>query len=499
MLRSLPFLRCQATTTKTPLFSLQILQFHSTNLDSPNPNSNPHTSTTISTDLLNYSRSGFRKVDDALVMFDEMLKLKPALPVINFNQLLSGLVKIKQYALAVSLFTDMCYLRVPVNLITFSIAMNCCCYCGRIDYAFSLLAGIIKRGFVPDAFVFNVIIRGVLSQGKVKEAEGMFRKLVRLREIQPDVVTFTTMINGMAKTGNASMALWLFSYMEENGCEPNSVTYATVIDSLCKRGLVDEALKLHSKMVQKGILPDIYTYTPIIQGLCKADKQEEAAQLLKNMFDDMNISPNAWVFNILVDAYSKAGKLEDVKRTIQIMEKRGIYPDIITYNSLLEAYCLQGQIDDAFAVLKTMASKKIIPDCITYNILLHGLCQVGRPVEALTFFYKVRGQGHMVDSVAYKTLLDGLFKNQDADRALSFFHVMKCNGEVLNKDTYNIVIRGCIRNKKYNEACGLIDKMVDCGISADASTISLLQILLSVESQDPTLIALHQKCMQSGM
>lgn len=99
----------------------------------------------------------------------------------------------------------------------------------------------------------------------------------------------------------------------------------------------------------------------------------------------------------------------------------------------------------------------------------------------------------------YRTLLDGLCKNQYADKALSFFHLMKCNCVVPDKDTYNIIIRGCLRNKKYNDACGLIDEMVDHGSSADAFTTSLLKSLLSLESQDPTLLALLQKCLQSGM
>ncbi|XP_074330574.1 uncharacterized protein LOC141667840 isoform X1 [Apium graveolens] len=498
MSRLVPFLRQLGTTNCNYLFSSSILHFHST---PPSFFSTPYPHVPLSDlqqQLLVYSKSGFNKLDDALNMFDEMLKTRPLLPIINFNQLLSALLKMKHYSVAVSLFSDICYLRIPLNVITFSVAINCCCYAHRLDYAFSLLGSIFKRGLVPDSFVYNILIRGLLSQGKSDEAEALFKKIILFKEIEPDVVTFTTMINGLAKSGHANMALWLFNCMEDNDCQPNKFTYSTVIHSLCKRGLVDEALKLHSKMEAKGIVPDIMTFTPIIKGLCISKKWEEASKVLKHMIDDINISPNVYTFNIFVDAYAKAGKLEDAKRIIQIMDESGKYPDIITYNSLLQAYCLQGQIEGGLAVLSTMALKKIIPDCYTYNILLHGLCQVGKPVEALTFFYKVRGQGSELDYVTYGTLLDGLCKIQYIDRALSFFKVMKCNGVIPDMYTYNIIISGCLRNKKYNEACGLIDEMLDHSFLADALTTSLLQNLLSLESQDPIILAMYQKCLQSG-
>lgn len=230
---------------------------------------------------------------------------------IRFNQLLTALVKMEHYITAVSLFLDICFLRIPVDVITFSIAINRYCHCDRLDYAFSLLAGIFKRGFVPDVVTYTTIVRGLLSEGKAAEAEVLFINLIKFKEIQPDVVTFSTMINGLCKTRHTNMALWMFEFMEKCYCKPNKVTYSTVIDSLCKCALVNEALSLHLEMLEKGILPDVWTYNSIIQVLCDVDRWEEVDLLLKHMIDDMNISPSAHTFNILVDACLKSGKIDD--------------------------------------------------------------------------------------------------------------------------------------------------------------------------------------------
>ncbi|XP_074325663.1 uncharacterized protein LOC141663752 isoform X2 [Apium graveolens] len=504
-----------------------------TNIINSNPNSThiPESHLKLQ-QLLTQNKSGFDNVDDALLLFRKMLKMRPLPCDFHFNQLLTALVKMKQYQAAVSVFREMCALSIPVDIFTFSIAINCCCHSDRLDYAFSLLSGVFKRGFVADVVTYNTLIRGLLAQHKSAEARLLLTNLIKFREVQPNVVTFNTMIDGLCKTGHTDMALWLFRFMENSDCKPNTVTYTAIINSFCKRGHVDDALNLHSEMMQKGILPDVQTYNTIIQVLFDTNRWEEVSMLLKQMTDDLNITPDVRTFNILVNAYSKFGKLDDAEHIILIMHERGEYPDIVTYNTLMHGYCSQGQMDGALVVLNTIQSKKIMPNCFTYNILLdaycrqlkldkaldlyrkmvseglspdvvthnillHGLCQMGKSMEALTFFYKIQNQGHKPDTVTYGTLLDGLCKNHYIDKALSVFQTMKCNGLNPENDTYNIIIRGCLRSKKYKEACKLVDKMDDCGIFGDASTTSLLERLLS-EVHDPTLLAMLQKCLHSG-
>ncbi|KAK1385608.1 Tetratricopeptide-like helical domain-containing protein [Heracleum sosnowskyi] len=533
LLSSLPRLGtiCSCFQLLSPCSSTIISVVHFRALSNSNPNSKHIPDSHLKLQqLLTQNKSGFKNLDNALSLFRKMLKMQPLPCDFHFCQLLTTLVKMKQYQVAFSLFREMCTLSIPVNIFTFNIAINCCCHSNRVNYAFSLLATTFKRGFVPDVVTYNTLIRGLLSQHKSAEARLFFANLIKFREIQPDVITFNTMIDGLCKTGHTDMALWLFRFMEKCNCEPNTITYTSIIDSLCKRGLVDDALNLHSRMMEKCILPDVWTYNRIIQVLCNLNRWEEVSMLLNWMMEDLKISPDVHTFTILVDAYSKSGKLDDAKHIIQIMNERGENPDIVTYTSLMQGYCSQGQMDEAMAMLNTIRSKKIMPTSYTYNILvnaycreqkldiamdlyrnmasdglsptvvthnilLHGLCQLGKSMEALTFFYKIQGLGHKPDIVTYETLLGGLCKNHYVDKALSLFRTIECNGLIPESNTYNIIIRGCLWSKKYDGACKLVDKMVDCGFSSDAATTSVLRHLLLSKAQDPTLVALYQKCL----
>ncbi|KAL8096589.1 hypothetical protein AgCh_037523 [Apium graveolens] len=548
--------------------------------------------------LYEKSKVGFDKLDDALFVFDKMLKMKPLLPAMQFSQLLAGLVRMKEYSVGVSMFRDMCVLCVPVNICTYNTVINCCCHLNRLDYAFSLLGGIIKRGFVPNVVTYSTLIKGLLSQDRPVEAEHLFKKLILFNEVQPNVVTYSIIIDGLCKTSNTLKAVKLFRNMGKKGCIPNTVTYSTLIDALCKDRHVDHALSLLSAMNHKGISPDVVTYNSLIQGLCNFGRWEDAIQLLGEM-NARNIPPDLHTYNILIDACCKEGKVKDAESVMELMIQRGQYTDVVTYSSLMDGYCLRGEIDEALEVLKTMRGKGILPNSRTYNILINGCCKkmevdraidllkqmpleglvptietfntilqgffyTGRVVEARKFLQeRMLNEGCKLNIVTCRIILHGLCENHLVGEALSFFHTMECAGihpdiiiytiliDGLSKDgrlekartlfeslpskglrpdvkaytvmigafcregfldeanvlfakmkdsiclpdgaTYNTLIRGSFCNMKYSEASALIDEMRARGFSIDASTVSMLLVLLESKDQDPALLALRKK------
>jgi leucine-rich PPR motif-containing protein len=58
----------------------------------------------------------------------------------------------------------------------------------------------------------------------------------------------------------------LFLEMMDRGIPPNVVTYTTVIDGLCKAQAVDRAEGVFQQMIDKGVKPDNDTYISLIHG-----------------------------------------------------------------------------------------------------------------------------------------------------------------------------------------------------------------------------------------
>ncbi|KAM5583621.1 hypothetical protein ABKV19_003485 [Rosa sericea] len=97
---------------------------------------------------------------------------------------------------------------------------------------------------------------------------------------QCGMVTFNTLVKGFCMMGNNTAAIQLLRKMEGNGCEPNIVSYSTIIDSLGKDTLVVDAMNLFSEMIRRRIAPDLVTYNSLINGVCKLGKWKEGTRLL---------------------------------------------------------------------------------------------------------------------------------------------------------------------------------------------------------------------------
>ncbi|KAL3535071.1 hypothetical protein ACH5RR_003532 [Cinchona calisaya] len=79
--------------------------------------------------------------------------------VVLFNQLLTGIVKLKHYSSVVTLFKDFCILGTLVDDYSLNIVIKCYCM-SRVDLGFCILSGFFKQGVVPDVSTFSTLLKG---------------------------------------------------------------------------------------------------------------------------------------------------------------------------------------------------------------------------------------------------------------------------------------------------------------------------------------------------
>ncbi|KAJ0478475.1 putative tetratricopeptide-like helical domain superfamily [Helianthus annuus] len=278
-------------------------------------------------------------LDHAFNLFDEMTQRRPLPSVVHFTQLLNAVAKMNHFSSSLHLFKQMCLIGVPVNEYSISIAIKCCCQMSRTNDGFALLASCFRRAVDPNVYIFNTLLDGLVIENRIAEAERLFKKLIKQKICEPDVVTYSTMIKGLCKFGNNDIAIGLLRLMDERGCKPDIYAYATIIDSLCKDKMIDAAFKLFKEMLfHKRIPPNVITYNSLIHGLCNLCRWDEVSKLLKEMEEDLRISPDLHTFSILVDALCKEGRVDEAEAVIDIMVERGVVPNIVTYNSLIYGY-----------------------------------------------------------------------------------------------------------------------------------------------------------------
>uniref|UniRef100_A0A2N9GIN2 H(+)-exporting diphosphatase n=1 Tax=Fagus sylvatica TaxID=28930 RepID=A0A2N9GIN2_FAGSY len=379
----------------------------------------------------------FRNLDHALHLFDTMLHMCPLPSILDFNQLLGAIVRMKHYSEVITLIREIESLGISPDVYTLTVLINCFCHLNRVDFGFSVLARILKLGYQPNCITLNTIVKGLCLQG---DLGGAVRLVVEMEKkgYKPDVITYGTIINSLCKIGETAAAIELLRKLEEEKVEFNVVLYNTIIDSLCKDRSVTEALNFLFEMMSKGIQPNVITYTCLIQGLCNFGQWKEATSLFKEM-EQRKIMPNVHTFNILVDTLCKEGMLTEAK---EVFEK----------------------IDDAMHLFHEMSNKGMIPNVVTYNTLIGGFCRVGRPQAALEFFDKMRASWPTSRSPDLCHLVRWLMT------ARELFYSLPTKGLQPTVPTYNIMIKGLCQEGLIDEASELLEKMDENGCSPNDRT-----------------------------
>ncbi|KAJ9557440.1 hypothetical protein OSB04_012054 [Centaurea solstitialis] len=407
-------------------------------------------------DVMTYSTIKEEVVDDALKLFNEMILHKSILPnVVNYSSLIHGLcssgrwadaavTKMQHYSCSIHLFKQMTAIGVPVDVYT-------------------------------TAIVINTLLNGLILEDRILEAERLFKKLIKGKLCEPDVVMYSTMIKGLCKVGLNDTAIALLRLMNERGCKPNVMTYNTIIDSLCKDKMIDDALKLFNEMIfHKGILPDVVTYNTLIHGFCNQGRWDDASKMLREM-EDERMSPNVITYSILVDAFCKEGMVEDAEAVLNIMVERGKVPDLVTYSSLIDGFCLRGELKKAKEIFDLMKIRGHVPDIVTYNSLLNGYCKKSKIDEALHLFHEITEKGMKPDVITYNTMLQGLFRVGRYKDALELFNEMRMHNQIPpDAITYGIVLEGLCNNHQVDEALSLFRMMCGNELNLDIVLYNIL-------------------------
>ncbi|MCI02565.1 pentatricopeptide repeat-containing protein [Trifolium medium] len=75
------------------------------------------------------------------------------------------------------------------------------------------------------------------------------------------------------------------------------------------------------------------------------------------------------MYNTLINALGKAGRIDEVNKFFEQMRSSGINPDVVTYNTLIEIHSKAGRVKDAYKFLKMMLDAGCTPNHVTDTTL----------------------------------------------------------------------------------------------------------------------------------
>ncbi|KAK4684961.1 hypothetical protein P7C73_g5194, partial [Tremellales sp. Uapishka_1] len=138
-----------------------------------------------------------------------------------------------------------------------------------------------------DLITINTILRHYARAADINSMNRLFQ-LAGTLGLHPDIVTYTTFVQGLLRGHQIDMAKAALQAMEAQGIRPNERLFSLLISDLAKAGHrtgMKNAEEMMDEMKKQGLKPSVVTWTGLVSGYFKGGWEEDGWRAVKRMRD----------------------------------------------------------------------------------------------------------------------------------------------------------------------------------------------------------------------
>lgn len=189
-------------------------------------------------------------------------------------------------------------------------------------------------GSKPDHVTYTTVISALVKAGSMDKARMVLAEMSRIN-VPANRVTYNILLKGYCQQLQIDKAKELMRYMSNDVCiQPDVISYNTLIDGCI---LIDDssgALSYFNEMRSRGIAPSKISYTTLMKSFSMSGQPKLAHKVFDEMLKDPRVKVDLVAWNVLIEGFCRLGLVEEAKRIVQRMRENGFYPDVATYGSL---------------------------------------------------------------------------------------------------------------------------------------------------------------------
>ncbi|KAJ8511410.1 hypothetical protein OPV22_001844 [Ensete ventricosum] len=329
--------------------------------------------------------------------------------------------------------------------------------------AFALKAKMVTKSINPSIVTFGILTNGLVKFDRFGDVEPLLTEMeeIGIPPNEAEYILDEILSNGMEVNAGlfGSIIFWLVTKEQRLDCavrllgemllrnlRPNDSLLTSLIVELCKQGKHRNAIEIWFKMLEKGFGVDIATSNALIHGLCESGNIKEAIGFLKSILE-RGIAPDRVTYNILISGCCKEGRMEEAIELLNQLKDEDLVPDLFTCSTIIDGYCKVKEIDKAKSFLKEMGTWGLEANVVVYNSLVSGFCKNGN----------ITGASNLVDEMKS----NGYCRSGQMDEAIKIYKAMCVTGVTPNKFTYTVLIQGYAKMGNLEAASKLLDEMVN--------------------------------------
>lgn len=238
------------------------------------------------------------RADSALHLFETM----PDQNLVAWNSVINGYALNSRPNETLTLYKKMVLEGVKPDGFTLVSLLTACAELGALALSRRAHVYMMKVGLDKNLHAANALLVLYAKCGNIREAKMVFDVLE-----ERSVVSWTSLIVGLAVNGFGNEALDIFKEMEMHRFLPSEITFVGVLYACSHCGMVNEGFTYFERMKDEfGIVPKIEHYGCMVDLLGRAGLVKQAYKYIC----EMPVEPNAVIWRTLLGACALRGNLE---------------------------------------------------------------------------------------------------------------------------------------------------------------------------------------------
>jgi pentatricopeptide repeat protein len=155
---------------------------------------------------------------------------------------------------------------------------------------------------------------------------------------------------------------------------------------------MDQGMQLFMLMRKKGITPDAVVFNSLLDGCAKRQMRTLCEQVVRDM-EEAGVSPSNHSVSILVKLYGRCRDLDAAFKVFEEMPRdHGFKANAAVYTCLMSSCIANNQLDKALELRQQMAKMHVTPDQKTYSTLLRGALRVSNIEKSVDLIHSALDQ-----------------------------------------------------------------------------------------------------------
>jgi len=272
------------------------------------------------------------------------------------------------------------------------------------------------------SITLGCMVEALVANGQCNEALTLVMGILKDDTTKPlvNTVICSSILKGFSHSRDAEKVMSLYKEMQTHKIQPNTITFNTILNAFAQCGTMQNAAQLleDMKALSPPVEPDIVTYSTLIKGFCYSGSLDRALQVFHDMKKDSKCAPDEVMFNSLLGGCAKEFRLEEALQLLNDMRKSGIAPSNYTLSMLVKLMCRCRRLDQAFSVLEDISKEYNFRINIqVYTCLIQGCFHNGQFEKALTVYEKILSEGLAPDATTYTVLIRGCLRANNLEKA----------------------------------------------------------------------------------